>query len=102
MNGTPLQVVDRAASINWFRETRRRTTDLFGLLTPEAYYEQPIPLRHPVVFYEGHIPAFSVNTLLKRGLGVEVLVELAAPGATAPATQVETRQKPIRLIDERD
>jgi iron(II)-dependent oxidoreductase len=69
MNGTPLQVVDRAASINWFRETRRRTTDLFGLLTPEAYYEQPIPLRHPVVFYEGHIPAFSVNTLLKRGLG---------------------------------
>ena len=69
MSGTPLQVVDRAASINWFRETRRRTTDLFGLLTPEAYYEQPIPLRHPVVFYEGHIPAFSVNTLLKRGLG---------------------------------
>jgi iron(II)-dependent oxidoreductase len=62
-------MVDRQASIDWFRETRRRTTDLFALLTPEAYYEQPIPLRHPVVFYEGHIPAFSVNTLIKRGLG---------------------------------
>ena len=69
MDGTPVPVVDRAASSNWFRETRRRTADLFGLLSPEAYYEQPIPLRHPVVFYEGHIPAFSVNTLLKRGLG---------------------------------
>ena len=69
MNGTGPQVVDRDESINWFRETRRRTADLFGLLIPEAYYDQPIPLRHPVVFYEGHIPAFSVNTLLKRGLG---------------------------------
>ena len=69
MNGTGPQVVDRAATIDWFRETRRRTADLFGLLNPEAYYDQPIPLRHPVVFYEGHIPAFSVNTLLKRGLG---------------------------------
>ncbi len=61
--------VDRAASVNWFRETRRRTENLFELLTPEAYYDQPIPLRHPIVFYEGHIPAFSVNTLIKRGLG---------------------------------
>ncbi len=43
----------------------------------------------------------DLSALLKRGLGVEVLVELAEPGATATATQVETRQKPIRLIDER-
>ena len=68
MDTTPASVVDRAACIAWFRATRRRTAELFDLLTPEAYYEQPIPLRHPVVFYEGHIPAFSVNTLLKRGL----------------------------------
>ncbi len=62
-------VVDREASITWFRKTRDRTAGLFDLLSPDAYYEQPIPLRHPVVFYEGHIPAFSVNTLIKRGLG---------------------------------
>ena len=48
---------------------------MFDLLTEEAYYEQPIPLRHPVVFYEGHIPAFSVNTLIKRGLGRDGLDE---------------------------
>lgn len=39
--------------------------------------------------------------LLKQGLGVEVDVELVAPGETAPLTQIDVRQKPIRLIDER-
>jgi phenylacetate-CoA ligase len=38
---------------------------------------------------------------LRAGLGVEVRVELVAPGALAGATGVESRQKPIRLIDER-
>ena len=39
--------------------------------------------------------------VLRRGLGVEVGVTLCAPGGTAEATQIDTRQKPIRLIDER-
>ncbi|MCY3596864.1 MAG: phenylacetate--CoA ligase family protein, partial [Rhodospirillales bacterium] len=39
--------------------------------------------------------------LLKAALGIEVSVELATAGATAKVTQVERRQKPIRLIDER-
>ena len=39
--------------------------------------------------------------LLRRQLGVEVEVALATPGATAADTQIDTRQKPIRLIDER-
>ncbi|WP_017671828.1 phenylacetate--CoA ligase family protein [Blastomonas sp. AAP53] len=39
--------------------------------------------------------------LLRRGLGVEVQIDLVAPGGTAPLTQIEVRQKPIRLIDER-
>jgi len=38
---------------------------------------------------------------LKQGLGVEVDVELVEPGGTASATQIDTRQKPLRLIDER-
>lgn len=36
--------------------------------------------------------------LLKQRLGVEIGVELAAPGALADLTQIERRQKPIRLI----
>ncbi|MFM8344677.1 MAG: hypothetical protein ACKOB5_09250 [Betaproteobacteria bacterium] len=39
--------------------------------------------------------------LLRRKLGVEVRVELVAPGALAPLTGIEMRQKPIRLIDKR-
>jgi ergothioneine biosynthesis protein EgtB len=42
---------------------------LFDLLAGDAYYSQPIALRHPIVFYEGHLPAFSFNTLMKRALG---------------------------------
>jgi phenylacetate-CoA ligase len=38
---------------------------------------------------------------LRQGLGVEVVVELCEPGGTASATQIDVRQKPIRLIDER-
>ncbi len=43
----------------------------------------------------------AVAEMLRRGLGVEVLVELCEPGGTAAVTQLETRQKPIRLIDKR-
>jgi len=39
--------------------------------------------------------------LLQRSLGVAVLVEVVGPGETAAETQVESRQKPIRLIDMR-
>ncbi|MEY4269380.1 MAG: hypothetical protein RLZZ58_596, partial [Pseudomonadota bacterium] len=43
----------------------------------------------------------QLSDLLRRGLGVEVAVQLCAPGGTAAATQIDVRQKPIRLIDER-
>jgi phenylacetate-CoA ligase len=39
---------------------------------------------------------------LKQALGVEMQVQLVRPGETASLTQLEQRQKPIRLIDERD
>jgi phenylacetate-CoA ligase len=39
--------------------------------------------------------------LLKRQLGVDVQVDLVAPGTLAPLTGTESRQKPIRLIDKR-
>lgn len=39
--------------------------------------------------------------LLKRKIGIEVLVELVGEGELTPLTQVDVRQKPIRLIDDR-
>jgi iron(II)-dependent oxidoreductase len=61
--------VDRSTFISWYRRNRERSRMLFDLLADEAYYSQPIALRHPIVFYEGHLPAFSFNTLVKRALG---------------------------------
>ena len=43
----------------------------------------------------------AYETLLRARLGVEVRVAFERPGALAPLTEVETRQKPIRLIDRR-
>jgi phenylacetate-CoA ligase len=43
----------------------------------------------------------QLANLLRRGLGVEVMVELCEPGGTATLTQIDVRQKPIRLIDRR-
>lgn len=54
---------------DWYVRNRARTRDLFDVVTDEAYYSRPIDLRHPIVFYEGHLPAFSFNTLVKRALG---------------------------------
>ena len=60
---------ERLALVDAFNRSRQRTRDLFELLNPQVYFSRPIRLRNPIVFYEGHIPAFNVNTLLKRGLG---------------------------------
>src|SRR5437660_8428192 len=60
---------DRSAAAAWYRRNRARSRALFDLLVEEAYYSQPIALRHPIVFYEGHLPGFSFNTLVKKGLG---------------------------------
>ena len=59
----------RQALIDWYGRNRARSKALFDLVSEEAYYSRPIALRHPIVFYEGHLPAFSFNTLVKRGLG---------------------------------
>ena len=61
--------LDPATFVTWYRRNRERSSALFDLLADDAYYSQPIALRHPIVFYEGHLPAFSFNTLVKKGLG---------------------------------
>lgn len=43
----------------------------------------------------------AYETLLRARFGVEMGVKLAAPGALSSLTQIEIRQKPIRLIDNR-
>jgi len=88
---------------------------LFDLLADEAYYTQPIGLRHPIVFYEGHLPAFSFNTVVKNALGRpgidERLERLFARGidpseATSTPTGLRegwpTREAVRAFVDEAD
>ncbi len=61
--------LERSTLVDWYVRNRARTKQLFELLSDQAYYSKPIALRHPIVFYEGHLPAFSLNKLVKEGLG---------------------------------
>src|ERR1700732_1502874 len=61
--------INRDALLARYRGNRDRSRRLFDLLTEDVYYGRPIELRHPIVFYEGHLPAFSFNTLVKKALG---------------------------------
>jgi formylglycine-generating enzyme required for sulfatase activity len=65
----PGAAVQPSLLIDAYSRNRARTRALFDLVSHAAYYSRPIDLRHPIVFYEGHLPAFSFNTLVKRALG---------------------------------
>jgi ergothioneine biosynthesis protein EgtB len=39
----------------------QRTDQIFGTLGPGAFLARPIALRHPFIFYAGHLPAFAWN-----------------------------------------
>jgi ergothioneine biosynthesis protein EgtB len=62
-------VVHRPSVVEWYQRNRARTRAIFDLIDPAAYYSRPIALRNPIVFYEGHLPAFSIISFLRRGLG---------------------------------
>lgn len=47
-----------------------RTDALFEIIAPGALLEQPIPLRQPLLFYLGHLPAFAWNQACRGALGV--------------------------------
>lgn len=44
---------------------------LFDLVPNDRMLERPIPLRHPVLFYAGHLPAFAWRMLCSTVLGLE-------------------------------
>jgi iron(II)-dependent oxidoreductase len=62
--------IDRAGLIARYRRNRARSRALFDLLAgDEVFFRSPIALRHPFLFYVGHVPAFSFMTLVRRALG---------------------------------
>jgi ergothioneine biosynthesis protein EgtB len=49
-----------------FRTLWERTDRLFALVGPDGVLERPIALRHPFIFYVGHLPAFAWNHVGRR------------------------------------
>ena len=66
MTVTRLELEDRAALVRRLADARRRTDEMFALLQPDALYERPIPERHRLVFYLGHVEAFDTNLIARR------------------------------------
>jgi gamma-glutamyl hercynylcysteine S-oxide synthase len=96
--------LDRSTLIDWYRRNRERSAQLFALVDDDAFLTRPIPLRHPFIFYEGHLPAFSFLTLNERALrqppinpAYEKLFERGIdPGSTDAARAHERGDWPTR------
>ena len=50
-----------------------QTDQLFQMLAPEALHERPIPERHRVIFYLGHLEAFDWNMICAASFGMRSL-----------------------------
>jgi gamma-glutamyl hercynylcysteine S-oxide synthase len=50
-------------------EAREETDELFRIVRTEALYDRPLPERHRIVFYIGHLEAFDWN-LLRETFGL--------------------------------
>lgn len=50
---------------------RLRSDDLFNLVRADSIYERPIPERHRIIFYLGHLEAFDWNLLHENVLGLK-------------------------------
>ena len=54
------ELTQRLADARW------QTDLLFDLVKPDSLYERPIPERHRIIFYIGHLEAFDWNLLGER------------------------------------
>ena len=70
MNGNPIPCFEARLKDVW-----RRSDEILALIPDDAWHERPIGLRHPFLFYMGHLPAFAWNQVCRGALGAGHLVE---------------------------
>ncbi len=64
-----LSKTSKAEIKDYFLKTYALFEKLFEIFaSDEAFYEQPEPLRHPLIFYYGHTACFYVNKMFLKGL----------------------------------
>lgn len=65
-SGTPIAACSLNSPImRSLTEARTLTDRLFSEVHPDAYFERPIPERHRILFYLGHLEAFDRNLTTK-------------------------------------
>src|SRR5215468_3726377 len=62
----------RARLLARLADARDRTDKLFDVVRPDFLYERPIPERHRIIFYIGHLEAFDWNLFRERILDLKV------------------------------
>ncbi|MBZ5596957.1 MAG: SUMF1/EgtB/PvdO family nonheme iron enzyme [Acidobacteriia bacterium] len=61
----------RHALLERMAEARFQTDEIFQIVRTDSLYERPIPERHRIIFYLGHLEAFDWNLLRERVLRVD-------------------------------
>lgn len=54
------------AGLQALADARALTDALFDYVRPDCFYQRPIPERHRVAFYRGHLEAFDANLIARR------------------------------------
>jgi gamma-glutamyl hercynylcysteine S-oxide synthase len=87
-----MSLVLRASAQDEILRARTVTDRLFAQVLPEALYDRPIPERHRLIFYLGHLDAFDWNIVGKGTLGLppvsQELDSLFAFGIDPPAGEL--------------
>jgi iron(II)-dependent oxidoreductase len=71
--GTTTSAISTPSLIQRLSAARARTDELFEIVRPEAFSDRPIPERHRIIFYLGHLEAFDWNLLGRRHLDLASL-----------------------------
>jgi ergothioneine biosynthesis protein EgtB len=70
MKATATQLDRSQELLGRWAESRSITDDLFRVVRTDALYDRPIPERHRIVFYIGHLEAFDWNLIAGQTLGL--------------------------------
>jgi iron(II)-dependent oxidoreductase len=70
LSATDVEV--RQRPLQRIAEARKQTDLLFDLVRADSLYDRPIPERHRIIFYLGHLEAFDWNLLQPRLASVKV------------------------------
>ena len=62
--------VVEATLLERISDARRRSDALFEIVQADAMYDRPIPERHRIIFYVGHLEAFDWNLLHENVFGL--------------------------------